>query len=256
MSKKTISLVLIMILLSVIIAACGGGNNEDTQDPNIAITNAVETAMVALTQTAMFEPSPTFTFTPTFEPSPTFTATVVSQTNPTAVPTQSGSQSGVGLSSCDLAAFVEDITIPDGTEMMPGQTFTKVWRISNEGTCTWTSGYQILYYGGEIMSTETAYALTDTDIAPGESLDISIEMTAPSTEGSYTMWWIMRNADGENFGVDASGGAIYVQITVSSTAAGFTATPTATTEATEVPTEVPTDTPTPTYTETPDRGNP
>jgi hypothetical protein len=60
------------------------------------------------------------------------------------------------------------------------------------------------------------------------------------------MWWVMQNADGQNFGVDASGGAIYVQITVSSTAAEFTAT--ATIEAT---TEVPTDTPVPSDTPSP-----
>ena len=96
----------------------------------------------------------------------------------------------------------------------------------------------MLYYGGEVMSAETAYALTDHDVAPGETLDISIEMTAPTTTGTFNMFWIMRNTDGENFGVDASGGSIYVRIVVSSGAAAFTATPTLVTT-TEVPTEVP-----------------
>ena len=110
--------------------------------------------------------------------------------------------------------------------------------------------YQILYFGGEIMSDNIAYALTSVDVAPGETLDIAIEMTAPSTTGSFTMWWIMRNADGENFGVDAGGGAIYVQITVSNSAASPTETPTV--EATtEVPTETPTETPVPSDTPTP-----
>ena len=253
MHKKLTSILVILIIFILLLTACGGGNEAAEPDANTIITQAVETAMAALTQTAMFEPSPTFTVASTLEPSPTFTNTVVVPTSAPAA-TQAVPQSGAGLSSCDLAAFVEDVTIPDGTELLPGQNFTKIWRISNEGSCTWTSEYQILYFGGEILSAETAYQLTSTDVAPGDTLDISIEMTAPSATGSYTMWWIMRNADGQNFGVDASGGAIYVQIAVSSSAATTTpaSTATATVQATtEVPSETPTETPTPTDTTTP-----
>ena len=248
-NKKMINLMAVIIILAFLLAACGSGEQEPTQDPNLIITQAYETARASFTQTAMAEPSPTFTIPPAIEPSPTFTSTVVAQTN-TPFPTQPSSPSGPVLSTCDLASFVDDITIPDGTELAPGQTFTKTWRIQNDGTCTWTPDYQLLYYGGEIMSAETAYALTDTEIAPGDTLDISIEMTAPTAEGSYTMWWIMRNANGENFGVDASGGAIYVQIVVSS--AAVTETATATSEApTETPTETPTNTPEPNDNTTP-----
>jgi hypothetical protein len=242
--EKTIWRIVTIMLVSLLLTACGSGDQEPTQDPNLVITQAVETAMAAITQTAMAEPSPTFTFTPTLEPSPTFTPTTAQGSTP--LPTQPVPPSGPALSSCDLASFVDDITIPDGTELAPGQTFTKTWRIQNDGTCTWTSAYQVLYYGGEVMSAETAYPLTDTDIAPGDMLDISIEMTAPTAEGSYTMWWIMRNADGENFGVDAFGGAIYVQIVVSSSAVGETATATS-----ESVAETPTETPTPTDDTTP-----
>lgn len=241
---KTICFLAVILIIAILLSACGSGNAEPTLDPNAAITQAVETAMAALTLTNMAEPSPTFTEVPTLEPSPTFTSTVVIETY-TPAPSQPPVQQGPGLSSCDLASFVDDLTIPDGTELAPGQTFTKTWRIKNEGSCTWTEDYQILYFGGEIMSDKTAYALTDTDIEPGDTLDVAIEMTAPDAEGSYTMWWIMRNADGLNFGVDASGGAIYVQIVVSS---GASPTATATVKAT---TEVPTDTPVPSDTPSP-----
>lgn len=255
--RKRLILILALIVATGLFSACG--NKGDESLPNAAITQAYETAMAALTQTAQAEPSATFTYTPTFEPSATFTAPAPLASN-TPFPTQAPPSSGPALSSCDLASFVSDVTIPDGTELAPGQVFTKTWRIRNEGTCTWTDKYQILYFGGEIMSEKTAYALTSVEIAPGNPLDISIEMTAPTTPGSYTMWWIMRNADGLNFGIDQYGGAIYVQISVSSSAASFTATPTstsaatvvATTEApTETATETPTDTTTPADTTTP-----
>jgi hypothetical protein len=232
LTNKTISILAVILIIAILLSACGSDNQEPTQDPNLVITQAVETAMTALTQTALAEPSPTFTEVPTLEPTPTFTPTVIIQTF-TPGPTRTPAPAGPGLSSCDLASFVEDVTIPDGTELAPGQAFTKTWQVKNEGSCTWTADYQILYYGGEIMSAETGYALTSADIAPGETLDISIEMTAPASEGTYNMYWIMRNTDGQNFGVDASGGAIYVQIVVSGAAASTT----------EVPTETPTATP-------------
>lgn len=234
-NKKSISILAVIMILALMLSACGSSNQEPTPDPNLIITQAVETAMVALTQTALAEPSPTFTEVPTLAPTATFTPTVLIETY-TPGPTQPPVQQGPPLSSCDLAAFVDDITIPDGTKLAPGETFTKTWRVKNNGSCTWTPNYQLLYYGGEVMSAETAYALTDADIAPGENLDISIEMTAPATAGTYYMYWIMRNANGENFGVSEFGDSIYVQIEVSGSAASTT----------EAPAETATNTPEPT----------
>lgn len=34
---------------------------------------------------------------------------------------------------CDQADFVQDVSIPDGTRMLPGQAFTKTWRLRNVG---------------------------------------------------------------------------------------------------------------------------
>ena len=48
--------------------------------------------------------------------------------------------------ACDQAAFIRDVTVPDGSPFAPGETFTKTWRLQNTGTCTWTtSNYTLVY---------------------------------------------------------------------------------------------------------------
>ena len=48
------------------------------------------------------------------------------------------------------AAFVSDVTIPDGTVMAPGQSFTKTWKLKNIGTTSW-SNYNLKFFDGEQM---------------------------------------------------------------------------------------------------------
>ena len=50
-------------------------------------------------------------------------------------------QPAAALSTCDMAQFVADVTVPDGTTYAPGAAFTKTWRLKNIGTCTWSTSY-------------------------------------------------------------------------------------------------------------------
>jgi len=235
-----------MLLLS----ACGPKEEETVEDPNAAITQVVETAMAALTQTAMVQtPTPSLTPTvlptntpiPTMQPSPTI-ATLVS------LPTTSGSSSGFTqpsgtTSSCDVGGFVKDVTIPDGTNMAPGQSFTKTWEIKNNGTCTWNENYTIVFYGGEQMASATTFKFTQDDVEPGENVQISVDMKAPTKAGEFISYWILRNDLGQNFFV--GGSSIYVEIIVGTA----TLTPT-----TNVPTATPNPWPTLTITAGPNSG--
>ncbi|HET6846235.1 MAG TPA: NBR1-Ig-like domain-containing protein, partial [Anaerolineales bacterium] len=81
--------------------------------------------------------TPTGTATPTVAP-PTF-ATPSSTRAPGAGPL------------CNAAAFVRDVSIPDGTTVQPGADFTKTWRLSNVGTCTWTTAYALVFVTGDRM---------------------------------------------------------------------------------------------------------
>ena len=45
------------------------------------------------------------------------------------------------------AEFIEDVTVPDGTVLSPGEHFRKVWRLRNTGTCTWNRSYKVVSSG-------------------------------------------------------------------------------------------------------------
>jgi hypothetical protein len=108
---------------------------------------------------------------------------------------------------CDQAAAAYptiDITIPDDTEIPAGNVFTKVWRVVNTGTCNWTANYQAIFISGEQMGAPEAVNITEP-VAPGQSIDIAVNFTAPLEVGTYQSNWKLRNADGEDFGIGASG---------------------------------------------------
>ncbi|HZM22256.1 MAG TPA: NBR1-Ig-like domain-containing protein [Anaerolineales bacterium] len=103
-------------------------------------------------------------------------------------------------SACDKAQFIADVTVPDGTVMNPGATFTKTWRLKNVGTCAWSKSYQLVYSSGEQMGAPSSAAFTQ-DVPVGQTVDISINMTAPSAAGSYRGYWMFKNASGALFGI-------------------------------------------------------
>jgi hypothetical protein len=107
---------------------------------------------------------------------------------------------------CDRATFVEDVNYPDGTDVAPGTTFVKTWRLKNNGTCTWNSSYAVVFVGGDSMGGPAAQQLTTGTVAPGQMLDISVTLKAPETQKSYTGNWKLRNGSGVIFGLgeDAS----------------------------------------------------
>jgi hypothetical protein len=101
---------------------------------------------------------------------------------------------------CDRVQLIADVTVPDGTNFTPGATFTKTWRLRNVGTCTWTASYQIVFFNGEQMGAPSA-AFFPRSVASGQTVDISLNMTAPSTPGSYRGFWMFKNASGALFGI-------------------------------------------------------
>ncbi|MFZ5857772.1 MAG: NBR1-Ig-like domain-containing protein [Chloroflexota bacterium] len=132
-------------------------------------------------------------------------------------------QSVAAATYCDAAQFVADVTVPDGAVYAPGATFKKTWRLKNIGTCTWTTGYSLVYASGEKMGTVTAVALP-SNVAPGQTVDVSVDLTAPASAGKYRGNWQLANASGVKFGIGSTAqGVFWVEIVVSSgggTAAG------------------------------------
>ena len=103
----------------------------------------------------------------------------------------------------ECASFVMDVTIADGSYIAPGNTFTKTWRIRNCGTTTWTTNYRLVWIGGTAMTAQNAVNLPYA-VQPGQTVDISVQMTAPQESGSYKSEWMLENESGSRFGVGAN----------------------------------------------------
>jgi hypothetical protein len=146
------------------------------------------------------------TLTPT--PTPTSTPTLFPTSFPTVTPTPTK------ITPCDAAAFVMDVTVPDGTSFSPGAPFTKVWRIRNAGTCTWTNAYSFVFYTGSQMSGPASVNIPSS-VAPGQTVDVAVGLVAPAQPGSYRGDWLLRNASGSSFGAGANGTTpLWVRISV------------------------------------------
>jgi len=96
------------------------------------------------------------------------------------------------------AAIVEDVTIPDSLEMSPGQTFTKIWRILNSGTCDWPLGTQLSMHRGDQLQGPPIIPVPALEA--GSMADISIEITAPAAPRHYSWIWSLITEDGPSFG--------------------------------------------------------
>jgi len=203
-----------------------------TQNANIVLTGVAVTAEAKMTEMAAITPSPlpaTETQTPvpaTAIPSPTVAIVL-----PTAT-------SAGGVPSVDQATFVSDVTVPDGSNFSPGQSFVKTWRIQNSGATTWSTSYKLVFLQGEQMSGPASVPLPKA-VAPAQSVDISVSLVAPATAGKYRGYWKMSNAGGQLFPE-----SIYVDINVvggaTATVTGTARTPTPTpTTGTPGPTATP-----------------
>jgi len=115
---------------------------------------------------------------------------------------------------CDQAMFLADVTIPDGTNFYAGTAFTKTWRLQNTGSCTWDSGYTLVFSDGSQMGAPYTMVLPYS-VPPGYSVDLTVPMVAPNSAGVYRGNWLLRNSNGYNFGIGAYGAnPFWVEIVV------------------------------------------
>lgn len=94
----------------------------------------------------------------------------------------------------DKAILVQDVTIADGTNVPRGSKFTKTWQLQNTGACPWT-GYAIAFVSGDRMSSPDTAPVPQT--LAGKSVNVSVDLVAPSIDGAYTGFFELRNANGQ-----------------------------------------------------------
>ncbi len=189
----------LMAIFPITLVAAQVLKSQPDQDPQATVQAMVTQTMLAMTLNA-----------PTQTPLPP-TPIIVQVTN---TPAPTSTALPAATSYCDWVAFVKDVSIPDGTTLVPGETFTKTWRLKNRGTCTWTPDYMLVYTSGAQMGGTTAVRLPG-NVAPGQTVDISVTLTAPDAAGHYVGYWILRNPSGTLFGSgDKANVPFYVDINV------------------------------------------
>jgi len=235
MTKKLMILMTASLLLVlVIMGGCSGSNTN--QDPGYAYTLAAGTVQAELTRISALTPSATPTLEPTATNTPEPPTPTVMQPSPAAttpvVLIPSATQAiilPVGTSTPDNAKWMADVTIPDNSPIAPNAKFTKTWRILNAGTTTWNKDYRLIFidtmkdgsFTGQLLGTIKEVNLTK-DVKPNESIDVSVDMVAPGTTGTYTSYWRMLNPEGLLFGESLT---VVILVTDGSTTVVPSATP-------------------------------
>ena len=170
-------------IAQTVIAEITSVADKPTPSPTLVPATATETPLP--TDAPTLTPTETATLFPTITPLPSFTP----------IPTTS-----TPTTPCNAASFVTDVTIADSTLFNPNVEFTKIWRLKNVGTCTWTTQYALVFSSGERMSGKKTNPLPKS-VKPGETVDISVAMEAPGSPKTYQGFWLLQSADGNLFGV-------------------------------------------------------
>jgi hypothetical protein len=221
------------LTLAFLLGAC------ELTTPEPAAGSSIDEIQTAAAETVTAQMSPSFspttgaTLPASATPTPTSIATLIPVTPTPTTQVWYGTYSP--SDRCNDSEFVKDVTIPDGTTLLPGESFIKTWRFENTGKCAWEEDYLIVFVEGNVMDGDSSYL--DTTVLVNKKGNASVLLTAPDEEGTYYGYWQLADQDGYVFGDLA-----YVEIVVSEDAATSTPTPTAT--ATETSTYTPTPTPT------------
>lgn len=214
MKKVSTQLLISLLTAATGLSACGAA---PVQQDN-AVLSGIYTSVAITLQAEAAAVTPTATLDPTSTLLPTSTGGA-SSTSSTSATLSSGSYAYASI--CENSAYLSDVTIDDGTELGPGETFTKTWEFENTGSCTWSKTFAVEFISGDDMDGSSTEINTVVD--PGEEADLSVSLTAPADEGTYTGYWQLADTNGYPFGE-----RVYVQIVVSDAAASSTPTSTST----------------------------
>jgi len=165
-----ISFVLYTLLSASLLAACGGRKGASTPIPYRPPT--LEAAATPL---------------PTFPPESYLENPPVETPIPTIAP-----ECYNGL------FFIEDLTIPDGTQAAHGTMLDKRWRVQNTGTCNWDERYRLKEIAGPQLGAASEQRLYPA--RSGSEATIRIQFTAPEEAGTYRSAWQAYDPEDRPFG--------------------------------------------------------
>ena len=196
MSIRWLRIIFVGVILMSLVA-CGNTPSLSSEDRiNTSVAQTVSAVQPPNIQppTQEVAAAPTNTL-PVVVDQPTITPVTL----PTLAPPTATITSSPTPDTCYQTKFIDDVTIPDGTRISPKAVFTKTWRVQNTGTCTWNSSYAVVFDGGHNSGAPASTAFP-ASVPPGGTIDLSVVITAPETNGEYTWKFKLRSDTGRVFG--------------------------------------------------------
>ncbi len=147
------------------------------------------------------QPTPTLFVPPSDVPPTPSVAAPASSPSGTPTVTASPTATPVAISPTPCTndlQFVQDVTVPDGTSVTPGEQVDKQWLVTNAGSCNWDSAYRLKLITGDAMGASTEQGLYPA--RAGTQATLRIVFTAPMTAGNYSAAWQAFAPDGTAFG--------------------------------------------------------
>ncbi len=113
---------------------------------------------------------------------------------PTGIPSPIPAEAGT---SCTYAASLNDEMGIKTLSVQPGATVHTTWILNNDGTCDWT-GVTVVFASSS--GQEMAEGIPVPVAAAQSSIELAIDLTAPTELGEYGGEWRLRAPDGTLFG--------------------------------------------------------
>lgn len=202
--KQIVLLAASLIFALSLLTGCvdlNGIHLENKTERQTAVANAIATVKAVMTARA---PSPA---PATITPQP---ATLTPALEPTSVSTPTPSAT---TAVAYWISNVEDVTVPDGSEFAPGATVVKTWRLTNGGTAFWPADTKLVYVSGDQLAAENG--MLGRQVDPAQTIDVTVNLQAPTTEGTYQGFFMLQTSAGKLFGVGpTASSAFWVKITV------------------------------------------
>ena len=117
---------------------------------------------------------------------------------PTPAPVAAAVQPTPTLQCVDSLLFIDDLTVPDGSQVAAGSSIDKRWQVENNGSCNWDKRYLLKLIAGEPLGSQVEYSLFPA--RSGTQASLRIIFTAPETPGGFRSAWQAYNPAGEPFG--------------------------------------------------------
>jgi len=228
-AQKPTRQIVYALLTAALLASCSpGAAPAPTLDINAINTTIVGTTVaqffLQFTQTAQAAPTSTSVPTESVVALPTLALPTSSDALPTTInlPTLSFNSTPVpalpppGATSVGPTVVVPVLgydcnkaklagkTLPNGTVVAAGASFSQVWQMQNTGSCTWSEGYVFTFLPNKSSGRIKGYSIAIKKISeftkPNHSQSFIVDLVAPTKPGTYKAYWQMKASDGTFFG--------------------------------------------------------